>query len=147
MKCHKQYVRKDKPRVRTLRTRSLKEGRITGLEWRGKGSLRRGKEKKCNPGANESTVILHPLAGTKGKPLHSTGSESHQIVFFIKRQFFPVRREFEEGHMKPCRGTIFQKGNAFHLIACPEACRTLMTNHISFSFCSCSPYISTATCF
>ena len=88
MKCHKQYVRKDKPRVRTLRTRSLKEGRITGLEWRGKGSLRRGKEKKCNPGAKESTVILHPLAGTKGKPLHSTGSESHQIVFLLKDNSF-----------------------------------------------------------
>ena len=47
--------------------------------------------------------------------------------------------------MKPCRGSIFQKGNAFHLIARPEACRTLVTNHISFSFCSCSLYISIAT--
>lgn len=146
MKCHKQYVRKDKPRVRTLRTRSLKEGRITGLEWRGKGSLRRGKEKNVIRGqwkyGNPSSSSWDQGQTTS---LHWVWVSSNCLL--IKRQFFPLRWEFEEGHKKPCRGSIFQKGNAFHLIACPEACRTLMTNHISFSFCSCSPYISIATCF
>ena len=53
-----------------------------------KGESQERERKKCNPGANESTVILHPLAGTKGKPLHSTGSESPQIVFWLKDNSF-----------------------------------------------------------
>lgn len=57
VKCHRHHPSKAEPRVRMTCARSLKEGRITGLEWRGKGSVMIGKQ-KCNLGAKVSALIL-----------------------------------------------------------------------------------------
>lgn len=123
-------MNKDKTSTRTTCTKSLKEGRITGLEWRGKGCIRGGQQ-KCNPGAKVSTLILHPLARTKGKPLQPLGLSLLNFSLKDNLQDFPLRREPEEDHMKPFRGRTFQKGTAFHLTAVSEAHRSLMTNHFT----------------
>lgn len=43
VKCYRYYFSKVELRVRMICVRSLKEGRIIGLEWRGKGSVMIGK--------------------------------------------------------------------------------------------------------